>query len=298
MWILLTLRTAGAWCAEDFIVEPPVQGPYVLWPGDSPGHVDTIVVLYDDVEIGEVVLLDEQEQEVPTVRYDLPSLDGSHWAVLDPIDTLNAGDYWVGRQRFHLGGRIAPGGAAPVPVGRGIVSEVLTMDPRCPEEAQIGTGVSYTLCDPSVLTLVAMGDTEPPVPTLSDIGAVQLSSGAEAYLSEGLWPEMSTTVWLGSFDPAGRFNGWTADPLQMPAIGTRSHEWAEGYDGFASSPCPESGVWLLDESQTCEIWTHEEECYAPEGPAGEGPACGCATGGASWAWGGLLLLGTRRRRCG
>jgi hypothetical protein len=277
MWILLGLRTASAWCSEDFIVEPAIPGPYIAWPADSPGHVDTIVVLFDYVEIGEVVLRDEEDQEIPTVRYDLTSLDGTYWAVLDPIDTLNAGEYWVGFQRFQLGGRIAPEGAAPVPVGRTIASEVLWMDPRCPEEAVLETGVEYMLCDPAMLTLVAMAETEPPVPTLAETGPVQLGSGASVSYSEGLWPGTQTTLWLGSFDAAGRFTGWTADPLQMPPIGTRSHEWAAGYDGFANSPCPDSGTWLLDSSQTCETWSYEtEDCNVSESP--EPRRCGCATG--------------------
>jgi hypothetical protein len=310
MWVMFGARAAFAWCSSTASLGTYDPGFALVWPEWDEAPTDTILVLRRVGEGGqdELVLRAPDESEVPTTRYDLTS-DGVQWAVLVPLAPLAPG---VGYQvegslspPFEVGADPAEIGAPPVPMTRGIESEVTWQDPNCPEEAVASSSVRYRLCEPPALTLITLGDSEPAVPTLSDVGGALLSGPQGAGLSDGLSADLSTTIWLGGFDAAGRFTGWTADPLQMPPAGTISFERAEGADGgpgstpTSFSSCPETVSWTLESSGICEVWSQDtRECLvAPEGDEGD-EGCGCDTGMPPLAGGlaALLIAAAGRRR--
>jgi hypothetical protein len=310
MLLLFLARAASASCPTGTIID--YYGPYnvLVWPnGFRRAPTDTVLVLRRDGvgEIGDLVVRDPGGVEVPVTRIDPPSLDGVDWAVLVPLSPLVPGDgYQVESgdgylsSAFDVRDSVADVGTPPIPVTRSIDSEVTFQYWDCPEEAVYRTAVDYRLCNPPVVTLLAIGDTEPPVPSLADPGDVVFAAGDLLSLDVGLTPNLATTAWIGGFDAAGRFVGWTPDPLVMPSVGTRTVERADGAAGgggttpTAFSSCPESAVWETKRTQTCALWSPATDECLEEPPAESGG--GCDTAAAPVGAMSILLVGLIRRR--
>lgn len=313
MLALMIVQTAAA---TVFTECGPSFGPhtFLAWPEPGPGPSDGIVVVQRmgsdaSMEGIDLVLYDEVGAEIAVDRYDLPSLQGESLAVLAPRAPLPAGTYTVeasdgSRIRdFEVVDAVAEPGGPPVPIARSLGSEIARGSWSCPEQIETHSELGYQLCSevPMPISLLAFGDSEPPPPTLAELGEAVAGVTGQLWSWPELAPGTSATVWLGGFDGAGRFTGWTPDLVQMPPAQTLVTERAEGapleFEGIPGvhEACPTEVVWTLASSGSCELWA-VDACAPPAEPE-EARACGCATGPSAglWALGLAGLLALRRR---
>lgn len=311
MLTLLLTRVAFA--------EPTAPSDDLRWPRGE-ASTDTVLVISHSGpgEVGDLVVSDPAGNEVEVARYDLSSVDGIDWAVLVPLVSLAPGRGYTlvtmdedSPHPFDVSDTVAEVGTPNLPLLRTIQSEVIRQDPEFADPYLPVTSLDYQLCDPAVLSVMAVSDSEPPIPTLADLGSVVLTVSDVVRWSDGLSPGLETTAWLGGFDGAGRFVGWTADPVVMPAAGTWTRERADGvFGGPDTTPavivCPESGAaWNVEWNVTCDVFVvgppecfdvEEDENEPPTGTEATGRGCDTAPAGESVlaVWAALVLLGRRR----
>jgi hypothetical protein len=160
--------------------------------------------------------------------------------------------------------------------------------------------------------VAVVSETEPPIPsTVADLGDVDgVGSGDLLDLTSGLSPGDASTVWLGTFDGAGRFRGWVADPITMPESGTIRLEKpiddtgasTTTPDTFGFVDCPTVPVsWIVEFEQTCASWESTglecNDAVDDDEDVDASDLCGCASGaGAAWSIGPLLALLIARGR--
>ena len=301
----LVAPTAFGFCSSTVLVDYYGPSDVLEWPSYEPAGPDTILVVHRSGlgSVGALQILDPGGVEVPATRVDL----AQQWVVLVPDAPLAVGDgYSLVTDTIYSpvsfdvadasGG---DGDPARVPFRRETFSEVVRLDASCPDEAFTVHEVHYRLCGTSALMVAVVAETEPPTPTgVGDLGDVNgVGSGDLLDVTEGLSPGDSATVWLGTFDGAGRFRGWVEDPITVPEAGTiRLEEPIDDTIGSTSTPdtfayvhCPSVPVeWITTFEQTCESWAPTGlECNDDDAQGSD--VCGCTTG-PNGAWGATVLL--------